>query len=139
MASGTGLRTEKKESQAGHGASACSQRRVQPTEGHQLPGGCFFSLFFSLLLSYPFCAKVYFLYINSNLSGIVTGFQFLTGSGRSVMWGWATQGKSLTVALDLESSVNPRWSCSLGPVCPKGAESGSSQEGSPMNLERGHQ
>lgn len=95
--------------------------------------------FFSLLLSYPFCAKVYFLYINSNLSGIVTGFQFLTGSGRSVMWGWATQGKSLTVALDLESSVNPRWSCSLGPVCPKGAESGSSQEGSPMNLERGHQ
>lgn len=24
------------------------------------------------------------------------------------------------------TSVNPKWSCSLGPVCPKGAESGSS-------------
>lgn len=30
--------------------------------------------------------------------------------------------------------MNPRWSCSLGPVCPKGAESGlPSREGSPMN------
>lgn len=62
-----------------------------------------FSLFSFLPLTYRFCAKVHFLFIKPNFSGIVTVFKFLIGYGRSVKQGWVVQGKSLTEALDGES------------------------------------
>jgi hypothetical protein len=52
------------------------------------PASCGFLVllvcFSSLPLTYPFCAKVHFLFIKSSFSGIVTVFQDLIGCGRSV-------------------------------------------------------